>query len=113
MAIGSPATLFTITTAIAPASCAARIFVEKLHVPREINAIFPARLPAGRAAQARPRPPVLFETTTNGAVKSLVTTAKSPLAAPAVSARAAEPGDSTVSRPGPLLPAATATTILA
>ena len=35
------------------------------------------------------------------------------LDAPAVSARAAEPGDSTVKLPGPLLPAATAEIMLA
>src|SRR6185503_309452 len=122
MATGSPATLFATRTAIAPAATAFRILTVKAHVPRETSAILPARLPAGSAEQAMPRPPTVgaLVTTPSGAVRSSLTVAKSPAAAPtvlaplvtgaptkcgtvlapAVSARAAEPGDSTVKRPG-------------
>src|SRR5919202_299865 len=114
IATGSPWTLLATSTATAPAVCALRIFVEKVHVPREISAILPVRLPAGRAAQAR-LSELPESTTPSGAVRSAETVAKSPEAAPnvapptttgapikcgavlapAVSARAAEPGDST------------------
>src|SRR6266540_3271749 len=107
IAVGSPATLFTTRTATAPAFWALRIFVENVHVPREMSAIFPVRLPAASAEQAVLSVPVAEvppRTTPNGAVRSAETVAKSPAAAP---------GDSTVKCPGPLLPAATATTMFA
>src|SRR5205085_4003224 len=83
MPIGSPATLFATSTATAPASWALRIFTEKAHAPRVTSAILPVRLPAGKAAQAvfRPFTPAPVGTP-RGAVRSLVTTAKSPLEAP-------------------------------
>ncbi len=116
IAVGSPATLFTTTTATAPASCALRILIEKVQVPLDSTAMFPLRLPAGKALQALPSPPIVPVTTPRGAVKSASTVAKSPEArpivvapkvngaptkcgtedAPAVSARAADPGDSIV-----------------
>ena len=46
IAVGSPATLLTTSTAAAPASCAFRIFSENVQTPREISAISPVRLPA-------------------------------------------------------------------
>ena len=52
IAVGAPGTLLTISAATAPASCAFRILVENVHVPREITAILPVRLPGGRAEQA-------------------------------------------------------------
>src|ERR671931_2362869 len=125
IAIGSPATLFWTSAAIAPASCAFRILTEKRQPPREIRAILPVRLPAGRAEHAVLRPLVVPATFASVAVRSEVTVAKSPdaagtvrppavtgvamkcptVAAPAVRARSALPGDSIVFRPGPLLPA--------
>src|SRR5829696_290137 len=116
IAIGSPATLLTTTVATAPASCVDFTLAEKTQVPRETTAILPVRLPAGSAAHAVLRPFVVPETAASGAVRSDWTTAKSPVAAPyvvaptrraaptkwptvlapAVSARCAEPGDSTV-----------------
>src|SRR5215471_18952102 len=128
IAIGSPNTLFPTTTATAPASCALRILVENVHAPRVTSAIAPLRLPAGNAAHAvlRPFTPAP-KTTASGIVRSEATVAKPPIApanvgppngvmgapmkcptvaAPAVSARAADPGDSTVKWPGPELPAA-------
>src|SRR5690242_19671392 len=91
------------------------------------------RLPAGSGAHALLSPFTVPATAASGAVKSALTTAKSPVAAPYVwpdavtgaptkcgtllapadSARGADPGDSTVNKPGPELPAATATTMLA
>src|SRR5690348_8016565 len=115
IAIGVPPTLLTTTTATAPAFCALRILVEKVHVPREMSPILPVSEPAASAEHA-----VLSEvpesTTPSGAVRSAVTVAKSPEAAPkddggvvasvtgvptkcgtvlapAASARAADPGD--------------------
>src|SRR2546428_12149310 len=113
IATGVPGALLTIRTATAPASCALRIFVEKVQEPREINAIIPGRLPAGSVEQPRPRL-LPSNTTPNGAVRSAVTVAKLPASAPnvlpptmtgepmkcptelapAVRARAADPGDS-------------------
>ena len=109
--------MFDTRAAKAPAACALRILVENVHVPRAISAIMPVRLFAGKAEHAvlspfTPPP----ETTPSGAVRSALTVAKSPAAAPyvfpptvtgapmkcptveapAVSARAADPGDSIV-----------------
>src|SRR3954447_22610928 len=126
IAVASPAALFTTIVATAPAVSALRIFCENVHEPREISAILPARLPAGRAEHAWLRA-VPSSTTPSGAARVADTVAKSPatpgyafpptligaatkgptVKAPAVSARSAEPGDSTVKWPGPLLPAAT------
>src|SRR6185503_607062 len=39
---GAPGALFAITTAIAPAACAAAALITKLQVPRSIRAILPA-----------------------------------------------------------------------
>src|SRR5437867_8051272 len=80
IAIGSPATLFTINTATAPAACALRILVENVQSPRAMRAIFPARLPEGSAEQAVLRL-VPLNTTASGAVKSDSTVANSPIAA--------------------------------
>src|SRR5947207_2581917 len=107
--------LLTTSTATAPAFCALRILEEKEQIPREINAILPVSEAPGSAVQAvlRAVPEV---TTPSGAVRSVFTVAKSParaanvrvpiftgvpmkcgtVLAPAVRARAAEPGDSTV-----------------
>src|SRR5690242_12050769 len=128
IAAPSPPMLFATSTAAAPAAWALRIFVEKLHAPRETSAICPVRLVAS-AEHAVESPFVVPATTASGAVRSAVTVAKSPampgyvdpaavmgvptrcptLAAPAANALLPEPGDSTVKRPGPELPAATAT----
>src|SRR5919106_6941025 len=43
IAVGSPATLFTISTPTAPAAWAFRTFVENVQTPRSINAILPVR----------------------------------------------------------------------
>src|SRR5215213_185761 len=116
IAVGSPATLLTTTTATAPAACALLIFMENVQAPRERTAIIPARLLAGSELQAVPSPPTEPVTTPRGAVRSALTVVKSPDAnpivvalklngaptkcgtvdAPAVNARAAEPGDPTV-----------------
>ena len=86
VATGSPATLLTTSTAMAPAACALRIFVEKEQVPRETSAISPDRLPGASAEQAVLRPVVGSVApsvrTASGAVKSSVTVANSPDAAP-------------------------------
>src|SRR5260370_24634120 len=84
MATGPPATLLATRTAIAPAVWALRILVEKLHTPREMSAICPARLPEGGAEQAVLNPFVLPATAFSGAVRSAATTAKSPITAPQV-----------------------------
>src|SRR6266478_7456603 len=76
IAVGSPATLLTTSTATAPASCALRILVENVQVPREMSAIFPVSDPAGNAAQAKLRA-VPEVTTPKGAVRSIFTGAKS------------------------------------
>ena len=55
-AVGSPATLLTTMAATAPASCALRIFSEKVQAPREIRAIDPVRLP-GAGARVTPSIP--------------------------------------------------------
>src|SRR5207237_7814104 len=111
IAVGSPATLLTTSTATAPAFCALRILVENVQVPREMSAIFPLSEPAASAVQAvlRAVPEV---TTPKGAVRSVFTVAQSsaaapntrppvvtgaptkcgPVLAPAAPARAAEPG---------------------
>src|SRR6266478_8294743 len=81
IAVGSPATLLTISTATAPAFCALRILVEKVQVPREMSAIFPLSDPAASAVQAMLRA-VPEVTTPKGAVRSAVILAKSPDAAP-------------------------------
>src|SRR5512134_707854 len=135
MPMPSPATLLATSTATAPAFCALRIFVEKVQTPREINAILPVKTVAS-GAHAVLSPVAAFVgasvTAPNGAVRSLSTVAKSPAtpaavtpptvigvpmkcptdAAPAVKARAADPGDSIVRPPAgggrPELPAATA-----
>src|SRR5581483_7173304 len=87
IAIGSPATLFETTTASAPAFCALRILVEKVQAPRAIKAIWPVRLPPGRAEQAvfKPLMPVPL-TAARFAVRSLETVAKPPEAPATVSA---------------------------
>src|SRR4029450_6302370 len=118
----------------APAFCALRILVENVQTPRDSSAIMPVRfVEIGSHAMLSPvgafvGAPVK---TASGAVRSLVTVAKSPVTpaavmpstvigvammcptveAPAVSARAAEPGDSIVEWPGPELPAAPAPTM--
>src|SRR3990172_83041 len=51
--------------AIAPASKALRIFVEKLHSPRRISAIRPSSVAAGSAAQAVPVESSLFTSTSH------------------------------------------------
>ena len=76
--------MFATSTATAPAFCALRIFVEKVHVPREISAMSPVRLPAASAEHAVLRPLVVPATTASGAVRSADTVLKSPLAAPYV-----------------------------
>src|SRR5687767_15210655 len=86
IATGSPATLLTTSTAMAPAASAFRIFVEKEQVPRGTSAISPERLPGANAEQAVLRPvagsvaPAV--TTASGAVRSSVIVANSPEAAP-------------------------------
>src|SRR5712671_2154209 len=133
IAVGVPPTLLTTRTARAPAFCAFRILVENVHVPRERSAILPVSEPLASAEHAVPRE-VPESTAPSGAVRSAVTVAKSPDAAPmeglpltvtgvptkcgtvlapAASARAADPGDSTVKWPGPEFPAATAKTMFA
>src|ERR687897_2340855 len=86
IAVGSPATLLTTSTATAPAFCAFRIFTEKVQTPREIRAISPVRLPAGSAVQAVLSPVAVFVgasvTTSSGAVRFAVTVLNSPAAAP-------------------------------
>src|SRR5688572_1985294 len=135
IALGSPTMLFATSVATAPADCTLRILTEKAQTPRETRAIFPTSEFAGSAAQASPSTPAAPVTTPKGAVRFVLTTAKSPTAAPygvaapsvvttaptkwgtelapAVKARTADPGDSIVNSPGPELPAATATTMLA
>ena len=65
---------------------ALRILVENVQVPREISAILPVRLPGASAVQAVPIPVTGFvapsSTTSSGAVRSCVTVANSPDAAP-------------------------------
>src|SRR5207247_4353788 len=109
--IGGPPTLLRTTTPTEPAFCAFRILVENVHVPRGMSAIAPAR--PLRAEQP------LLETTDSGPLTAADgpnwPTAAAKLApptvtlipmkwptvtAPAVSARAAAPGDSTVLKPG-------------
>src|SRR4051812_19352714 len=82
MGVGRPAMLLTMSTALAPACWALRILTEKEHVPRERSAILPAT-EEETAEQAVSRPPTPDpEVTASGAVRSLVTVAKSPAAAP-------------------------------
>src|SRR6266436_487424 len=83
IAVGSPATLLTISTATAPASCALRILVEKVQVPREMSAIFPLSGPVS-AVQAVLRDPLEASTTPRGGVRSAFTVAKSLDAAPMI-----------------------------
>src|SRR5215831_21256165 len=131
--MGSPARVLAMRTAAAPAASALRSLAENVQLPRVIKAIIPVRLFAGSAEQAVFNPFVVPVSTASGAVRSAVTDGNSPITAPyvfpwlvtvaptkcgtelapAVRARAAAPGDSIVPNPGPSLPAAIATTMLA
>ena len=87
MAVASPGRRLPTRTAVAPASCAKRIFVLKSQVPRAMSATLPVRDPAGRAEQASDRPLAALTgalvTTASGAVSEAgpVTTGKSPVMA--------------------------------
>src|SRR5712691_671282 len=133
--LGSPATLLTTSTPTAPAFCALRILVVKVHTPRSITTILPAWVPAAIAVQARVAALGSVAAAKLFQFASVALTAglnglKSPTAAwnvfeaavtgipkkwsfadaQAVIASAAWPGLSTVFAPGPELPAAIATT---
>src|SRR6266496_424628 len=84
IAIGSPNTLFATSVATAPAASALRILTEKKQLPRETSAICPVSELAGSDAHASPSPPIEPATTPSGAVRSLVTVANAPTAAPYV-----------------------------
>ena len=85
IAAASPPTLFTTSTATAPASCAFRIFSENVQTPREISAISPTRLPAAGLfalhAVLSPLGVPVPVTTPNDAVRSAATVGNSPATA--------------------------------
>src|SRR5213592_1313528 len=125
IAVGSPATLLITSTPTAPAAIALRTFVLKVHVPRLTIASFPEapgstlvqlvlfvskRLyeAVGRAGNSPTAAPIVVPTPA-GYVNGWPTKCWFVLA-PTVMTLRARPGDSTVPAPGPLLPAATATT---
>src|SRR5205807_8924135 len=125
IAMGSPATLLTMSTAIAPAVLAFATFWLNVQFPRLMIASSPDT-PAGtlvhpsealskklkgeapgRASKSPTAAPTVVPPPA-GYVKGWPTTCWFVLAPTAISLRA-RPGDSTVPPPGPLLPAATAT----
>src|SRR6185436_16985976 len=116
-----------IKAATAPARCALLTLVSNVQVPREIRAMWPARLLAGSAAHASP-PSSSVATSESTAVMgvdglgpspSVATTEERPgtstlaakvrslLVAPTAMAEGAVAGEAIVLKPGPLLPAAT------
>src|SRR5947207_2589 len=125
IAVGSPATWLITSTPPAPAAFALVTFVLKWHVPRFTIASFPEapgstlvqlvlfvskRLyeAVGRAGNSPTAAPIVVPTPA-GYVNGWPTKCWFVLA-PTVMTLRARPGDSTVPAPGPLLPAATATT---
>src|SRR6266480_1282352 len=125
MPIGSPATLLITTTPTAPAAIALRTFVLNVQVPRSTIASLP-EAPGSTLVQAvlcvskrsydavgrggnSPTAAPIVVPPPSGYVNSCPTKCWFVLAATVMTLRA-RPGDSTVPCPGPLLPAATATT---
>src|SRR6266487_866090 len=125
MATGSPATLLITTTPIAPAAIALRTFVLKVQTPRSMIASLPeapgstlvqplewvskrSYEAVGRAGKSPTAAPIVVSPPA-GYVNGWPTKCWFVLA-PTVMILRARPGDSRVPDPGPLLPAATATT---
>src|SRR6266550_3418947 len=125
MAVGSPATLLITSTPIAPAAIALRTFVLKVQAPRSMIASLPeapgstlvqplewvskrSYEAVGRAGKSPTAAPIVVPPPA-GYVNGWPTKCWFVLA-PTVMTLRARLGDSTVPGPGPLLPAATATT---
>src|SRR6266566_2185667 len=125
MAVGSPATLLITSTPIAPAAIALRTLVLKVQAPRSMIASLPeapgstlvqplewvskrSYEAVGRAGKSPTAAPIVVPPPA-GYVNGWPTKCWFVLA-PTVMILRARPGDSRVPGPGPLLPAATATT---
>src|SRR5438132_3755746 len=125
IAVGSPATLLITSTPTAPAAMALRTFVLKVQLPRSTIASLPdasaktlvqavlcvskrSYEAVGRGGKSPTAAPIVVPPTV-GYVSGWPTKCWFVLA-PTVMTSRARPGDSTVPPPGPLLPAATATT---
>src|SRR6266536_598691 len=125
MAVGSPATLLIISTPTAPAAIALRTLVLKVHVPRSMIASLPeapgstlvqpsewvskrSNDAPGNGGNSPTAAPIVVPTPA-GYVNGWPTKCWFVLA-PTVMTLRARPGESSVPAPGPLLPAATATT---